>query len=92
MIRTWGISLYIPVFWLVFLDNQYLPAVLLFLFLYFLCRSVILYKSIEIFFHKTPGFFYIILYLCTLEILPLAILYRAVIYLYNFIEASAIWH
>ncbi|MCD8178788.1 MAG: DUF4271 domain-containing protein [Tannerellaceae bacterium] len=92
IMRTFGITLYIPVCLMVFIDNQYLLPVILFVFLYFLCRFVILYKSIGIFLNKKHGFFYINLYLCGLEILLLALLYQASIYLYNFIEASAIWH
>ncbi|MCD7936154.1 MAG: DUF4271 domain-containing protein [Tannerellaceae bacterium] len=92
IIRTWGMTLYLPVFFLVFMDRHFLPAVILFVILYFLCRFVILYKSVGIFFNKKHGFFYIFMYLCGLEILPLVILYRVIIFLYNFIEASAIWH
>ncbi len=38
---------------------------------------LIIIKLFQIFFHKTVAFFYILLYLCTLEILPLFALYRA---------------
>jgi len=39
------------------------------------CIAVII-KLFQIFFHKTVASFYILLYLCTLEILPLFFLYR----------------
>jgi len=37
---------------------------------------LVIIKLFQIFFHKTVASFYILLYLCTLEILPLIILYR----------------
>ena len=37
---------------------------------------LIIIKLFQIFFHKTVAFFYILLYLCTLEILPLIALYQ----------------
>ena len=40
---------------------------------------LVIIKLFQIFFHKTVASFYILLYLCTLEILPLVILYRVYI-------------
>ena len=37
---------------------------------------VVIIKLFQIFFHKTVASFYILLYLCTLEILPLLLIYR----------------
>ncbi len=91
-IRTWGITLYLPVLWMVFLESYYWIPILMFVFLYILCRFVILYKSIQIFFTKNHGLFFISLYLCAVEILPLILLCQGLINLYNFIETSALWH
>ncbi|CAK7047719.1 DUF4271 domain-containing protein [Parabacteroides sp. APC149_11_2_Y6] len=92
IIGIWGIILYIPVLWLVFAGTQtYLP-ILLFGIFYILCRFVIIYKTIRIFHKKITGLLYISLYLCTQEILPLVFLYEGMVYLYNFIERSTLWH
>jgi hypothetical protein len=47
------------------------------LFAIILAYTLIIIKLFQIFFHKIVAFFYILLYLCTLEILPFFILYRA---------------
>jgi hypothetical protein len=46
------------------------------LFLILTAFILILIKLIQIFFHKLLAFFYILLYLCTLEILPLIFLFK----------------
>ncbi|MDH6305006.1 hypothetical protein M2459_001743 [Parabacteroides sp. PF5-5] len=88
----WGTLLYIPVFWLIYIGVYVRIPILLFVVFYILYRSLLVYKTIRIFHIKDGGFLYIILYLCGQEILPLMFLYEAMIYLYNFIEKSAIWH
>lgn len=87
----WGVLLYIPVTWLLFVD--YFPSfsIPLFVFLYFLCRFVIFYKTIRIFYIKKSGFLYLILYLCGQEIMPLFLLFKGTVCLYNFIEMSTLW-
>ena len=92
IIGAWGVLLYLPTLWLVFVGEEMQIPVLLFVFLYVLCRFVIIYKTIRIFHRKSSGFLYISLYLCGQEILPLVFLYKGIIYLYNFIESSTLWH
>lgn len=89
---SWGMLLYIPVVWLMFVGSKTLAPVILFCIFYFLCRFVIIYKTIRIFHKKSTGLLYISLYLCTQEILPLVFLYEGMVYLYNFIETSTLWH
>ena len=89
---SWGMLLYIPVVWLMFVGSKTLAPVILFCIFYFLCRFVIIYKTIRIFHKNNVGFLYISLYLCTQEILPLIFLYEGMIFLYNFIETSTLWH
>lgn len=91
IIGVWGISLYVPVLWLIFIKSHGMYPVALFLLLYALSRFVIIYKTIRIFHKKTTGFLYINLYLCAQEILPLVLMYEGLIYLCNFVEISALW-
>ncbi len=88
----WGVLLYVPVFWLVFVGSWVSVSVWLFAILYLLYRLIVIYKAIRIFNVQTEGILYIFLYLCGQEILPLIFLYEGMISLYNFIEKSAIWH
>ncbi|MDR0750406.1 MAG: DUF4271 domain-containing protein [Tannerellaceae bacterium] len=88
----WGVWLYIPVFWLVFIGNYIEIALILFAVWYVLYRFWLIYKSVRIFHIRSMGFIYIFLYLCAQEILPLLFIYECLVYLYNVIEKSAIWH
>ena len=92
LMNMWGVSLYVPVLWLIFVEKYRLIPVILLFILYISCRLVIIYKTIRIFYRKSSSFIYITLYLCGLEILPLFFLYEGIIYMYNFIESSSLWH
>ncbi|MDR1455193.1 MAG: DUF4271 domain-containing protein [Tannerella sp.] len=88
----WGISLYIPVVWLI-LDHQHLTeALLLFALLYLCFRFTLIYMTVRIFYSKNTGILYLCSYLCAQEIVPLLFLYEGMNYLYNTIEVSTLWH
>ena len=44
----WGVSLYVPVLWLVFVGTYVTIPIVMFCILYILCRFVIIYKTIRI--------------------------------------------
>ncbi|MDY3070070.1 MAG: DUF4271 domain-containing protein [Parabacteroides sp.] len=85
IIALWGVSLYLPSLWMVFVGDEHFLPMIIFISLYFLSRFAIIYKIIRIFHIRNKGIFYISLYLCAQEILPLYFLYRGIVYLYNFI-------
>ncbi|MDD4114083.1 MAG: DUF4271 domain-containing protein [Massilibacteroides sp.] len=89
---SWGILLYIPVIWSIFWGAYPVLPVILFVLFYILCRFAIIYKTLRIFHKKNTGLLYINLYLCAQEILPLVFLYEGMVYLYNFIKTSTLWH
>lgn len=89
---TWGVLLYIPVGWSALWGAYPAAPIILFVISYFLCRFAIVYKTFRIFHNKNTGLFYISLYLCVQEILPLVFLYEGMVYLYNFIKTSTLWH
>lgn len=88
----WGILLYLPVFWILFVGVYVEVSVIMFVILYILYRFLVIYKTVRIFNVRGGGYLYIFLYLCGQEILPLIFIYKGMIYLYNFIEKSALWH
>ncbi|WP_234367861.1 DUF4271 domain-containing protein [Parabacteroides pacaensis] len=92
VIGVWGILLYFPVLWISYVDGYHTLAIWLFIILFILSRLVIIYKLIRIFYKKSDNLLYLILYLCAQEILPLVFLYEGLVYLYNFIETSTLWH
>lgn len=92
VMESWGVLLYIPVLWLVFVGNYPDIPIWLFIILFILSRLVIIYKLIRIFHIKSDDILYLILYLCAQEILPLVFLYEGLVYLNNFIEINTLWH
>ncbi|MDR2139110.1 MAG: DUF4271 domain-containing protein [Tannerella sp.] len=88
----WGISLYVPVIWLL-VDQTHLRGVLfLFALLYAVFRFTLVYMTVRIFYNKNTGILYLSSYLCAQEIVPLLFLYEGINYLYNTIEVSTLWH
>lgn len=89
---VWGIFLYVPVIWSALWNLYPVVPIVLFVISYILCRFVIIYKTLRIFHSRNSGLLYISLYLCAQEILPLVFLYEGMVYLYNFIKISTLWH
>ena len=87
-----GVAFYVPVVGLLYVNAFQKAAVCLFIILFILSRLVIIYKLIRIFYKKRDILLYLILYLCTQEILPLVFLYEGMVCLYNIIEKSTLWH
>ena len=87
----WGVSLYIPVLWLLLFDTYlYIPVILL--VISFLAYEVVLaLRIIDAFFNKNTGLLFLSLYLCAQEIVPLVFLYEGLVYIYNIIEVNFTW-
>ena len=88
----WGITLYLPVLWLMFNNNSLKTVSLLYLFSYTLYRISVIYITIRIFYNKNGGILFLTSYLCAQEIIPLLFLYEGLNYLQNVIETSTLWH
>lgn len=90
-VELWGVVLYPLVILSFFSNTEPFICLLVFLFLYVLCRFIIFHKSVRIFQTKKDRLLLFLLYLCAQEIMPLFLLFRGVEYLYNFIETSTLW-
>lgn len=89
--ESYGVLLYLPAFGLVFASSYAYYFSILFSILYIACRFVIIYKTLDIFYQKRMSWFYLSLYLCAQEIVPLLLLFKGFINLYNFFESSTLW-
>ena len=92
LIGLWGVALYLPTLWLAFVGGSPRVPIILFVLFYILSRFVNIYRVIRIFYKKNNRLFYLSLYLCAIEILPLFFIYKAVVYWYNFFGSSFLWH
>ena len=71
-----GFALAIPALTVIFYPDASRTALIVAAFCYILARIVFISKGFRIFYHNYWSLLYFILYLCTLEIAPLFILYR----------------
>jgi hypothetical protein len=89
--RLWGVFLYIPVFWILLVGENIFYATILLIITYILSRIILAYRFIFTFFGKNVWILFINLYLCTQEIIPLALLYEGLVYIYSIIDKNNIW-
>ncbi|MDR0699767.1 MAG: DUF4271 domain-containing protein [Tannerella sp.] len=87
----WGISLYLPILWILLVGEYFYIAYIMFIISYLSFRVTFIYRFIYIFFYKNTGLLFLSLYLCSQEIIPLIFLYEGLIYMYNIIETNNIW-
>ena len=57
--------------------------IVIYIFIYFLCRLIFIVKGFRIFFNNFTSVFYFILYLCSGEIIPLIAIYYGIILTYS---------
>jgi hypothetical protein len=88
---VWGISLYIPVLWILLIGEYFFVPYSLFIISYLIYRAILIYRFIYIFSYRNTGLLFLSLYLCGQEIIPMVFLYEGLIYMYNIIETNNIW-
>ena len=69
----------------VYFDLSFHSMSWLFFCILIIDKSLLFYKCQRIFFNTALGVVHLFLYFCTLEIMPLLILFRALIYANNFL-------
>lgn len=60
-------------------------AILIFMVVVLVLKSLLLYKSYQIFFSYKLGGVHLILYFCTLEVIPLLVLWRVILFANNYL-------
>lgn len=78
-----GLALMIPALLTIFYPDAARPTLIVAGCIYFLARLIFITKGFRIFFTRIASLVYFILYLCTLEIIPVIIVYRTAMYLVN---------
>ncbi|GHV71418.1 hypothetical protein FACS189420_6480 [Bacteroidia bacterium] len=86
-----GNMLFFPTLILFYVDKAYYFCMYFILFYLFFILIVAFYKIFTIFFQEKSLLLYFILYLCTLEILPLFLVYRGFIYLFLIVQKDTLW-
>ena len=78
-----GLALIIPALLTIFYPDAARPTLIVDGCIYFLARVVFITKGFRIFFTRITSLVYFILYLCTLEIIPVILVYQAAMFLVN---------
>jgi hypothetical protein len=81
--RLWGVFLYIPVFWILLINDYIIFATILLIISYILVRIILAFRFINTFFGKNLWLLFLNLYLCAQEIVPLVFLYEGLVYIFN---------
>ena len=81
-----GLLLILPVLVAIYYTYSLNYFILIFIFVYFITRLIFICKGVKIFFSGIYSLLYLILYLCTLEIAPLLIIYKGIFQLFEFVE------
>jgi hypothetical protein len=75
-----GVILFFPALILFYTEQIDAYGVYFVLFYFIILQILLLYRQFELFFNKKGGWIYFILYLCTLEMIPLFLLYKGFVY------------
>ncbi|MDR3338574.1 MAG: DUF4271 domain-containing protein [Candidatus Symbiothrix sp.] len=86
-----GTILFIPTLILFYVEKAYVFCMYFFLLYLFILLIIVFYKIYLLFFQKKGLLLYFILYLCTQEIIPLLLIYRGFIYLFNIVQKDTLW-
>lgn len=91
VIEMMGIIAFIPALVLVYSQNYHDLLIIFFLSMFVISRFILFYRVITFFLQENVNFFFLIAYLCSVEIIPYIILYQVLIYLYKIDLTSLLW-
>ncbi|NDW18553.1 DUF4271 domain-containing protein [Dysgonomonas sp. 216] len=92
IIEMMGIIAYFPILILVYSNLSHDILFMFFAVLFIISRLIIFYRIIIFFLHGNVNFLYLIVYLCSVEIVPYFLLYKALGFLYKIDVISLLWH
>lgn len=86
-----GIIAFIPTLMMVYSQNYHHYLLIFFLGLFIISQLILFYRVITFFLQGNVNFFFLIAYLCGVEIIPYIILYQVLIYLYKVDLIGLLW-
>ena len=86
-----GIIAFVPALMMVYSQNFHDYLLIFFLVLFIVSQLILFYRIIAFFLHENVNFFFLIAYLCAVEIIPYIILYQVLIYLYKVDLIGLLW-
>lgn len=86
-----GIIAFVPTLMMVYSQNLHNYLLIFFLVLFIISQLILFYRVITFFLQGNVNFFFLIAYLCGVEIIPYIILYQVLIYLYKVDLIGLLW-
>lgn len=86
-----GIIAFVPTLMIVYSQNFHDYLLIFFLALFIISQLILFYRIIAFFLQEDVNFFFLIAYLCGVEIIPYIILYQVLVYLYKVDLISLLW-
>lgn len=91
VLEMMGMIAFIPTLIMVYSQSFHYILLFFFIVLFFVSRLILFYRIITFFLRQHVNFLFLIVYLCTVEIIPYIILYQVLIYLYKVDLISLLW-
>ena len=85
-----GLLLFCPVLIAIYHPMPLKTFIIIICCVYFITRIIFIYKGLKIFFNGFYSLIYLILYLCTLEIAPLFVIYKGLFQVFSFVELKLV--
>lgn len=86
-----GIIAFVPTLMIVYSQNFHDYLLIFFLILFIISQLILFYRIIAFFLQEDVNFFFLIAYLCGVEIVPYIILYQVLVYLYKVDLIGLLW-
>ena len=86
-----GIIAFVPTLMMVYSQSFHNYLLIFFLILFIISQLILFYRIIAFFLQENVNFFFLIAYLCGVEIIPYILLYQVLIYLYKVDLIGLLW-
>lgn len=91
VLEMMGMIAFVPTLIMVYSQSFHYILLSFFIILFILSRLILFYRIITFFLRQHVNFLFLIVYLCSVEIIPYIILYQVLIYLYKVDLISLLW-
>ena len=92
ILEVYGLILFIPTLILIYGSHWHLQIVAIMLILLIIGQIIVFYRIVIFFLQEKLSFLFLIVYLCSLELIPYLLLVGALVYLYSTDVLQIIWH
>ncbi|SHG09249.1 DUF4271 domain-containing protein [Dysgonomonas macrotermitis] len=86
-----GMIAFVPTLMMIYSQKFHFVLIIFFISLFIISRLILFYRIITFFLRQPVNFLFLIVYLCSVEIIPYILLYQVLIFLYKVDLISLLW-